>query len=116
MRRLLLSPLFSLFALGSVSPLVSLAAEPFVPVPTLDLKRYEGLWYEQAKIPNAIQKTCASEVTDTYTLAENNRINVVNNCVPEPGSNPFQLEATAKVLDESGSAWKITFFKVRLTF
>ncbi|RTZ40946.1 lipocalin [Candidimonas sp. SYP-B2681] len=52
----------------------------------VDLSRYAGVWYEQARLPNRFQADCAGEVKAEYTLQENDRINVVNQCVKEDGS------------------------------
>ncbi len=60
--------------------LVVLAAVPAPPpaVPSLDLSRYAGLWYELARLPNRFQKGCVGDVTADYTpksdgLAVDNR-------------------------------------------
>jgi len=46
----------------------------------VDLQRYQGRWYEIARLPNRFQDQCAGEVTAEYTLQENGRIRVVNRC------------------------------------
>ena len=53
-------------------------------VPSVDLQRYTGTWYEIARLPNWFQKGCAGEVTATYTLDEDG-IEVVNRCRKENG-------------------------------
>lgn len=50
------------------------------PVPELDLQRYAGLWYEISRYPNRFQQDCAGEVTATYTLRDDGRIDVLNRC------------------------------------
>ena len=37
-------------------------------VPSVDLNRYTGTWYEIARLPNQYQNDCAGDVTATYTL------------------------------------------------
>ncbi len=37
-------------------------------VPSVDLERYAGKWYEIARLPNRFQRACASDTTATYTL------------------------------------------------
>jgi apolipoprotein D and lipocalin family protein len=49
-------------------------------VPSLDLQRYIGTWYEIARYPNSFQEQCAGDVTATYTLLEDGEIRVVNRC------------------------------------
>ena len=50
------------------------------PVPSIDLNRYAGKWYEIARLPNSFQKSCAGEVRATYTLKEDGKIGVLNEC------------------------------------
>ena len=37
-------------------------------VPSVDLPRYAGLWYEVARLPNRFEEKCAGDVTAEYTL------------------------------------------------
>src|SRR5690606_7556844 len=43
----------------------------------VDLNRYAGVWYEQARLPNRFQADCTGEVKADYTLEANNVIRVV---------------------------------------
>lgn len=54
-------------------------------VPSVDLVRYSGTWYEIARYPNRFQEFCAGDVTATYTLLEGGEIEVVNRCRNEAG-------------------------------
>lgn len=56
------------------------AAKPLRVVPSIDLPRYAGRWYEVARLPNNFQKQCAGEVTADYTLRPDGKIAVVNRC------------------------------------
>ena len=49
-------------------------------VPSVDLSRYSGTWYEIARLPNRFQKSCAGEVTATYTIREDGQIDLLNRC------------------------------------
>jgi len=53
---------------------------PLQVVPSVDLVRYCGTWYEIARLPNQFQKECVSNVTATYTLLEDGTVSVVNRC------------------------------------
>jgi apolipoprotein D and lipocalin family protein len=55
------------------------------PVPTLDLQRYAGTWYEIARLPNPFQKKCAHSVVVRYAVREDGRLDVVNECVEKDG-------------------------------
>jgi apolipoprotein D and lipocalin family protein len=59
--------------------------EPLRVVPSLDLPRYAGLWYEVARLPNRFEEKCAGDVTAEYTLKENGRLKVVNRCRRKDG-------------------------------
>ncbi|RZL95491.1 MAG: lipocalin [Variovorax sp.] len=54
---------------------------PLQVVAPVDLKRYAGLWHEQARLPNRFQKNCTGPVTAEYTLMEDGTVEVRNRCV-----------------------------------
>lgn len=76
---------------------------PLDTVPSVDLRRYEGRWFEIAKYPNWFQRGCASDTTATYTAQPDGSIRVVNRCRQANGE--FR-EATARatVVPNSGNA------------
>ena len=49
-------------------------------VPSIDLTRYQGRWYEIARFPNRFEKSCAGDVSATYTLSPDDSIRVLNEC------------------------------------
>ena len=49
-------------------------------VPVVDLTRYAGKWYEIARLPNRFQRKCTSDTTATYTLRDDGKIAVLNEC------------------------------------
>ncbi len=51
----------------------------------VELSRYVGTWYEQARLPNSFQKSCDRNVQAHYTLLPENRVWVVNRCTTESG-------------------------------
>ena len=76
--------------------------EPKV-VKYVDLKKYSGLWYEIAKIPNRFQKNCKRGTTAQYKLLENGKIEVINSCIEEDGERDAS-EGIAQVVDASSNA------------
>lgn len=80
--RALLSALFaSLLWLSPVS-----AAAPSLPtVSQLDLERYAGRWYEISRLPMWFERNCTGDITATYALREDQRIDVVNRCGTKEG-------------------------------
>lgn len=50
------------------------------PIPSLDVPRYLGAWYEIAKYPNRFQKQCDGFTTAHYSLERDGGIQVINRC------------------------------------
>ena len=86
-------------------------------VPSLDLPRYAGLWYEVARLPNRFEEKCAGDVTAEYTLKEKGRIRVVNRCRKRDGKLT-EAVGEAKRADRSGpnSKLKVRFAPGLLSF
>tara|TARA_Y100001933_G_C18931821_1_gene535654 strand:- start:55 stop:615 length:561 start_codon:yes stop_codon:yes gene_type:complete len=82
---------------------------PLELVESVDLDRYQGLWYEIARLPNRFQDQCAANVTAEYTLLESGRIKVVNRC-ELPGGEPDEAEGVARRPDpDREAALKVRF-------
>jgi apolipoprotein D and lipocalin family protein len=67
----------------------SIHASPFDPLPVVapvDLQRYAGTWYEQARLPNVFQRMCTGQVAATYAQQSDGRIGVINRCAQSDGS------------------------------
>lgn len=55
-------------------------------VAPVDLNRYAGTWYEQARLPNRFQKDCTGQVSASYALLPGGRVSVTNRCAKADGS------------------------------
>lgn len=55
-------------------------------VPSIDLNRYQGQWYQIAYYPNTFQKQCVANTTATYKPLANGQIEVINQCKTADGS------------------------------
>lgn len=87
------------------------ASEPPETVPSVDLKRYIGLWYEIARMPNSFQKQCAEGTTAEYRILENGRIRVTNRCYKSDGTLD-EAQGVARVVDEqTNSMLKVSFVR-----
>ncbi|MBL8206078.1 MAG: lipocalin family protein [Blastocatellia bacterium] len=75
-------------------------------VPSVDLSRYTGKWYEIARLPNRFQKNCAGEVTATYSLLAGNQIRVVNEC-RRNNDQTEQAEGLARLANKNGPNSKL---------
>jgi apolipoprotein D and lipocalin family protein len=77
-------------------------------VPSVDLKRYVGVWHEIALFPNRFQAQCIANTTATYRLQENGRIEVTNRCSTADGKSDNAI-GEAKLADANNT----TKLKVR---
>lgn len=64
-----------------------LASAQFVPVetPKVDFEKYQGVWYEIARLPQAFQAACARDVQAEYTLLAEAQVKVLNSCISSEG-------------------------------
>jgi apolipoprotein D and lipocalin family protein len=72
-------------------------------VENVDLKKYAGLWYEIARIPNSFQKQCVKGTTAEYTLKESGEISVVNSCIDKDGGVD-NADGIARIVDKNSNA------------
>jgi len=85
------------------SSLMFAQQNPPTTVKYVDLKRYVGLWYEVAKIPNSFQDQCVKNTTAKYTLAEDGEIKVTNSCIDEDGEAD-DANGIVRVVDKKSNA------------
>lgn len=87
-----------------------------VTVKQVDLKKYVGLWYEIAKIPNSFQDQCAYGTTAEYKIDEDGDIIVINSCY-EINGNLDVADGLAKVVDKKTNSKLevsfVSFFGIR---
>jgi len=79
---------------------------PLQVVPSVDLVRYCGTWYEIARLPNQFQKECVSNVTATYALLEDGTVSVVNRCRKANGEIS-EAEGKARRKSDAGPSSKL---------
>jgi len=80
MKKILALPLI-LVAAGCATPTANLPTQANV-----DLNKYAGTWYEQARLPNRFQKDCVGDVRADYALQPDGTIDVTNQCRTQDGS------------------------------
>jgi apolipoprotein D and lipocalin family protein len=71
-------------------------------IPTLDVSRYLGTWYEIAKYPNWFQKKCVSNTQAVYSLKSDGNLKVLNSCRTADGEIS-QAEGAARQVGASDS-------------
>ena len=81
MRHILVTAsLLAVTALGSAQ-----ATEALSTVPAVDLKRYQGRWYQIAYYPNVFQRQCVGNTTADYRLLMTGQVEVTNRCSTADG-------------------------------
>lgn len=93
-------------AIASVGNAQDKSHQPLNVVPSVDLNRYVGTWYEIARLPNSFQKKCVSDITATYTLLDDGDIQVVNRCRGENGEFT-EAKGLAKLASKEGPTSKL---------
>lgn len=92
--------LASVVLLGMKAWAAAAPASGLETIPSLDLQRYLGSWYEIAKFPNRFQRKCAGFTKATYSVLPDGRIGVENACRVADGST----DATTGVARQIGGA------------
>lgn len=100
---LLLSFFVLLTAVGNAQ---EKSTQPLEVVPSVDLNRYTGTWYEVARLPFRFQTQCVGDVTATYTLLDDGTIKVVNRCRNQNGEMD-EAVGRAKLASKDGPNTKL---------
>ncbi len=87
--------LFSLAAFGQSDDQVKT-------IPSLDVPRYLGTWYEIAKFPNWFQKKCVSNTKAVYSVRPDGNLKVLNSCKTAEGTLS-EAEGTARQIGPKDS-------------
>ena len=89
----------------------SASAPPLEVVPSLEIERYLGRWYEIASFPQFFQRGCVA-TRAFYSLRDDGRIRVLNRCRDgAPGAEWREAEGVAWVVDpEVSSAQLVVSF------
>lgn len=91
--------------------LASCATNQAVPPPTtvenLDLARYQGTWYEIARLPMFFQRNCVQSQAQ-YSLASDGRVAVTNRCTTADGHwQTVSGHAFAQEPGNNGKLWVV---------
>lgn len=78
-------------------------------VESVDLNRYQGKWFEVARLPNRFQTNCFDSTAE-YTLQKDGKVKVINRCT-KLGGKPTESEGTAwSTNPPANSKLKVRFF------
>ena len=101
----LVMALLSLITLSSVTTASDTVQE-------LDLNRYQGTWYEVARLPNWFQKKCRRDITAIYEWRPDGKITVINTCVSKEGKRTKAKGVARLQTSDSPSKLEVSFFSV----
>ena len=93
-------------AIITVSVIAVKAQEKKNDLPTVskvDLKRYTGKWFEIARYPNKFQKKCAGNTSAHYTIKNDGKLEVINECLQNDGTIN-KAKGEAKIVDKTTNA------------
>ncbi|MGE0451511.1 MAG: lipocalin family protein [Vicinamibacterales bacterium] len=87
------------------------------PVPSVDIERYAGRWYEISHLPNRFQRQCSAETTAEYSPRPDGRLTVVNRCRRADGTFE-EVTGVARKRDKppGGATFKVRFAPGWLSF
>jgi apolipoprotein D and lipocalin family protein len=97
----LLSFLFLLFFIGCTQ------YKPLATVKSIDIEKYQGVWYEIARYEQFFEKGC-SDINATYSLLDNAKIEVLNQCIKN--GELSHAKGIAYAIDSSNTKLKVSFF------
>ena len=98
--------------LGATLSAAALAAQPPVQtVPSLDISRYVGKWYEIANFPMFFQRKCVGDTTAEYALNPDKTVSVTNRCRTKDGSIDSANGTATVVPDSNNTKLEVSFFK-----
>lgn len=94
--------------LAAAAPMAAARSDeaPLQTVDNLDLERYQGRWYEIARLENEFQEKCARNVRVRYSLRPDGAMEVVNQCDRGDGSL-MSAQGLARKQDADGKASKL---------
>lgn len=99
-----------LLAACAPQPVYRTGTDPLQSVPSVDLKRYVGRWYEIHRLPNGFEDADCVTVTADYALREDGLISVINTCV-KPGEVNRAHGVARRVDPAQPGRLEVSFFR-----
>ena len=78
-------------------------------VATVDYEKFSGTWYEIARLPNRFEKKCVGDITATYTVRTDGRLDVKNRCREKDGRFMEAIGIARRVEGQPPSVLKVRF-------
>jgi apolipoprotein D and lipocalin family protein len=101
--------LSTIFCSLSMQLAVANELPPLRIVPTVNLSRYLGKWYEIARFSNSFQKDCVEAIAE-YSLIDDEKIQVINTCRRIKDGRLSSVTGIARVEDP------VTHAKLKVNF
>lgn len=110
MARLILFPILVTLALPACTSTPSAHTStraPLQTVPSVNLARYQGKWFELARYPQWFQRDCVSAMAE-YSRNADGSIRVLNTCIKADGSQR-SVTGSATPVDAANNRLKVRF-------
>lgn len=85
-------------------------------IPSLDIPRYMGTWYEIARFPNWFQRKCTGDSKADYSLRKDGMVEVINRCRTEGGAVMEAVGAARQIGPASSAKLEVRFAPAWLSF
>ena len=110
LKKIFLPLLLSTFAVGAW------AQEAMTTIPSLNVQRYMGTWYEVAKLPNPFQKNCVSNTMAIYEAQPNGTVRVTNRCTESDGKVKVAVGEARQIGNATSPKLEVRFAPAWLSF
>jgi apolipoprotein D and lipocalin family protein len=94
----------------------ALAKDELATIPSLNVPRYMGTWYEVAKLPNPFQKNCVSNTVAIYETQPNGSIRVTNRCTESDGKVKVAVGEARQIGNATSPMLEVRFAPAWLSF
>lgn len=92
------------------------AKDELATIPSLNVPRYMGTWYEIGKFPAPFQKNCVSNTTATYEAQPNGTIRVTNRCKESSGKVKEAVGEARQIGNATSPKLEVRFAPAWLSF
>lgn len=89
---------------------------PLQTIPSVDVTRYTGRWYEIAKFPNRFQTQCVSDTVAEYRPLGNGRVEVRNRCGLQDGTVEDAVGVARQIGAAESPKFQVRFAPAWLSF
>ena len=110
LRRIALTMLFTAFSVNAWSE------DPLATIPSLNVQRYMGTWYEVAKLPDPFQKNCVSHTIANYEALPDGTIRVTNRCTEADGKIKVAVGEVRQIGNPTSPKLEVRFAPAWLSF